>query len=208
MSDPARKSYATHFASRRVAENYLFRPSYSPEVINTLLSLAVDPRAVLDAGCGPGKLTLALKDRVVRVHAVDPSEEMLKLARAEQDGTDPKITWTLGRTEETELAPPYGLIVAGAAIHWMDLDVVLPRFADALAPGGVLAMVDGDAPVGAPWEAEENALFSDFIERLQGAPPRFPPTRYQQLERRFVTHPQFQLLGSRITQPWPVTQSV
>ena len=79
---------------------------------------------------------------------------------------------------------------------------------EAFAPGGVLAMVDGDAPIGAPWEAEEDALFSDFIERLQGAPPRFPPSRLQQLERPFISHPSFQRLGSKITAPWPVTQSV
>jgi SAM-dependent methyltransferase len=208
MNGVVRKSYATHFASRRVAENYRFRPSYSPEVIDTLLSLLVEPRAVLDAGCGPGKLTLALANKVARIHAVDPSEEMLKLARAEQGGTDPKITWTVARIEEAAFEPPYGLIVAGAAIHWMDLDVALPRFADALTPDGVLALVDGDAPIGAPWEAEENALFSDFIERLQGAPPKFPPTRLQQLERPFIAHPLFERLGSKITAPWPVTQTV
>ena len=144
MSHSARTSYATHFASRRVAENYRFRPSYSPEVVDTLLSLVAEPRSVLDAGCGPGKLAFALSGRVARVHAIDPSEEMLTLARAQEDGSYRKITWTLARVEEAELAPPYGLIVAGAAIHWMDRDVVLPRFAAALSPEGVLAMVDGD----------------------------------------------------------------
>jgi len=208
MSHPPRPGYATHFASRRVAEHYRFRPAYSPEVIDALLSLVVEPRAVLDAGCGPGKLAFALSGRVARVHAIDPSEEMLRLARADPDGTDRKITWTLARVEEAALEPPYGLIVAGAAIHWMDLDRVLPRFAAALAPDGVLAMVDGDAPIGAPWEAAENALFSDFIERLQGAPPKFAATRLEQLERPFIVHPLFERSGSRITAPWPVTQSI
>ena len=208
MSGATRKSYATHFASQRVAENYRYRPAYSTEVTDTLLSLLAEPRAILDAGCGPGKLTLMLKDHAPRIHAVDPSGEMLRLARAEPGGTDPRITWTCARIEEAKLEPRYGLVTAGAAIHWMELDVVLPRFADALSPQGVLAMVDGDAPIDAPWEAEENALFSDFIERLQGAPPKFPATRLQGLEGPMLSHALFRRIGGKITAPWPVAQTV
>ena len=204
-----RVSYGGHFAARSVAENYRFRPPYAPEIHDRLLSL-MDHGAcrILDAGCGPGKLTLALAARALSIDAVDPSEEMLRIARAEPGGTDPKITWLLSRIEDAPVTGPYGLIIAGAAIHWMDLNVVLPRFAGVLSPEGVLAMVDGDAPIGAPWEAEENVLFSEFIERLQGAPPKFAATRLEQLERPFVTHPLFQPLGSKITAPWPITQTV
>lgn len=204
-----RMSYGGHFAARSVAENYRFRPAYAPEIHDRLLSLlGGGPRRILDAGCGPGKLTLALAGHVQAIDAVDPSEEMLRIARAEPGGDDPKIAWILARIEDAPLSGPYGLIVAGAAIHWMDLGVVLPRFAGLLAPTGVLAMVDGDAPIGAPWEAEENALFSEFIVRLQGSPPQFAATRLQQLERPFVTHRLFQPVGSKVTEPWPVTQTV
>jgi len=48
-----------------------------------------------------------------------------------------------------QLDPPYGLIVAASSIHWMALDRTLPRFADALAEGAMLAVLDGDAPVDA-----------------------------------------------------------
>ncbi len=208
MSAAVRKDYANHFASRRVAENYRFRPAYSPEVIDILLSLITIPHAVLDAGCGPGKLTLALLDHVNRIDAVDPSEEMLALARAEPRGSNKKIRWILSRIEEAALHAPYGLVVAGAAIHWMDLDTVLPRLAQVLVPSGVLAMVDGDAPIGAPWEDDEQSLFVDFIERLQGAPPKFPATRLSGLEAPILKHALFSRTGGKITAPWPVTQSV
>ncbi len=46
----------------------------------------------------------------------------------------------------------------------MDLDVTLPRFAGALADGAMLAVLDGDAPVDAPWEREETAFMIDFLE--------------------------------------------
>lgn len=54
-------AYGHRFASRRMAENYQFRPPYSPEVYSTLLGLiAPQCRTVLDAGCGTGKITLGL----------------------------------------------------------------------------------------------------------------------------------------------------
>jgi hypothetical protein len=56
------------------------------------------------------------------------------------------------------------LIVAASSIHWIDLDVTLPRFADALADGATLAVLDGDAPLDAPWEREETAFMIDFLE--------------------------------------------
>jgi hypothetical protein len=50
-------SYGHRFASRRMAENYQFRPPYSPEVYSILLGLiAPQCRTVLDAGCGPERL--------------------------------------------------------------------------------------------------------------------------------------------------------
>jgi SAM-dependent methyltransferase len=208
MSALPRETYATHFAAQRVAENYRYRPPYSPEVSDTFVSLLVEPYAVLDVGCGPGKLTFALVDRARRVDAIDPSEEMLRLARAAPDGANPRIRFMHSRTEDAKLDPPYGLVVAGASIHWMKLDIVLPRLAQVLAPSGVLAMVDGDAPIGAPWEAEENALFAGFIERLQGAPPKFPTTRLQGLKRPILEHALFQRMGGKVTAPWPVTQSI
>lgn len=49
------------FAAREMAENYQYRPPYSAELFDTLLRLIHEsPRTVLDAGCGPGKISRAL----------------------------------------------------------------------------------------------------------------------------------------------------
>ena len=48
--------------------------------------------------------------------------------------------------EDAVLEPPYGLVVAGMSIHWMDISWVLRKFATALTPGGFLSLVSGDAP--------------------------------------------------------------
>jgi trans-aconitate methyltransferase len=103
----------------------------------------------------------------------DPSEEMLQLARSLPAGENPKIRWVSGRIEEAELSPPYGLIVAAASIHWMELDRVLPRFKESLARGAFLAVLDGDAPIDPPWEGEATRFMLHFLESIEGERPKW-----------------------------------
>lgn len=58
-----------------------------------------------------------------------------------------KLVWIHGCAKTAPLNPPYAMIVAGARLHWMAWDAVLPRFRDALTPRGLLAIVDNrEAP--------------------------------------------------------------
>jgi SAM-dependent methyltransferase len=203
------KSYGSHFAARSVARNYVHRPPYSPEVFDTLAGLLPgSSRAVLDAGCGPGKIALGLRAHVARVDAVDPSGEMIAVGRALPGGDDPKITWVCARLEDAALHPPYGLVACGVSFHWMDAEAALSRFAEVLAPGGAFALVSGDAPADPPWHDAERELFAEFIERLQGKRPEFPATSRALLDRPLLDHPRFRRLGAKITAPHPVRQPV
>ncbi len=202
-------SYGKRFASRRVAQNYLYRPPYSPEVYSTLLGLiGPGPGKVLDAGCGSGKITLGLVDHVERVDAVDPSIEMLNVAKRLSGGGNQKIRWINARMEEAPLDPPYGLIVAASSIHWMDLDRVLSRFAEALADRGCVAVLDGDAPVDAPWERDETAFMVAFLERIDGQRLGWWKTIGQRLGEPLLVHPAFQPIGHKVTRPVQFSQSV
>jgi 2-polyprenyl-3-methyl-5-hydroxy-6-metoxy-1,4-benzoquinol methylase len=63
-----RRENGVRFAEHRIIENYRYRPPYSDEVFDALLGLIRDePRAVLDAGCGPGKIARVLANSVARV---------------------------------------------------------------------------------------------------------------------------------------------
>ncbi len=98
----------------------------------------VDPKSVVDLGCGPGNSTELLVRRFphAAVTGLDTSEDMLRSARArlpdcrfEQADI---ATWT------PEQAPD--LIYANASLQWVgDHGTVIPRLFDALASGGVLA---------------------------------------------------------------------
>ena len=133
------------FADAEVAALYLYRPPYPQHVFAILERIIVEPRFVLDAGAGTGALARTLASSVTRVDAIDPSAAMVAHGRALPGGDDPHLRWVEGRAEDVPLSPPYGLIVAGAALHWMELGVVLPRFRAALAPDARLAIVDTEA---------------------------------------------------------------
>ena len=209
MATPYRRSMGVRFGSPRMAENYLFRPAYSREVYDTLLGLLrSQPRALLDAGCGPGKITFGLVDQVDRIDAIDPSEEMLRVARSFPKRSDPKIRWACTRAEDAELRPPYGLIVAGASIHWMDLDRVLPKFRAALSAGAFLAVLDGDAPIDPPWEAEATRFMLDFLERREGNRPEWWASAAQRMGLPVLRHPLFEYVGSLVTKRVEVSQSI
>jgi len=101
------------------------------------LSLNGD-ETVLDAGCGSGRVTEALIERLPqgRVIAVDASESMVAAARERLgDRADVRRMDLL----ELELDTPVDAILSTATFHWIaDHDRLFERLRRALRPGGQL----------------------------------------------------------------------
>lgn len=76
---------------------------------------AVEPRAVVDLGCGPGTLTAVLARRWpgARIEALDSSPEMVAEARAR--GIDAAV----GGVEAWVPAGDVDVVVANAVLHWV-----------------------------------------------------------------------------------------
>lgn len=138
------------FDDPNVARLYGLRRTYPPEthdIVRTLI--AGEPRVVLDAGAGTGEIARALAPYVERVDALEPSPAMIEAGRRAPGGADPRIRWIQGTAEDGALGGPYALIVCGQSMHWMDWDVVYPRFREVLGPDAVVAIVDAhETP---PW---------------------------------------------------------
>ena len=125
---------------------------------------------VLDAGCGTGRVTAALAERLPRgrVIAVDGSRAMVEEARrrlpAEVDVREADLL-------ELELPEPVDAIVSTATFHWIgDHDRLFERVYAALAPGGRLAaQCGGEGNVAAVKQAGlEVAREAPFAEHLGG----------------------------------------
>jgi len=141
---------AMAFDDETAARAYTFRPGYPTEMFDALAGLIVGPRVVLDAGAGTGAIARYLAAYVDRVDALDPAAAMVAQGKRLEHGDDPRVRWILGGAEYGPLFGPYGLITTGQSLHWMDWEVVLPRFAAELAPGARLAIVD-DPEAPEPW---------------------------------------------------------
>jgi trans-aconitate 2-methyltransferase len=101
----------------------------------------VDGMRVVDLGCGTGKQTRMLHDRLQarETTGLDRSPNMLKM---QDDSTLPAgLRFEVGTIEEFPGArPSYDLVFSNAALHWVDdHPTLLTRLAGAVAPGGQLA---------------------------------------------------------------------
>jgi ubiquinone/menaquinone biosynthesis C-methylase UbiE len=143
--------FADVFKDQSVVDAYHHRPPYPDEVFELLAGLIDgEPRTVLDVGCGTGEIARRLAPVVDRVDAVDVSERMIRRGGREPGGDAPTLRWILGRAEDVPLQPPYRLVTAAASLHWMEWDVVMPRFVEVLSPGAYLTVVE-DVQASMPW---------------------------------------------------------
>jgi trans-aconitate 2-methyltransferase len=93
---------------------------------------------VLDAGCGSGRITQALIERLPRgrVIAIDESPSMIAAAR-ERLGPDVEVR--VGDLLELDLPEPVDAILSTATFHWIaDHQRLFERLRAALPPGGRL----------------------------------------------------------------------
>jgi SAM-dependent methyltransferase len=189
------------FADEDVAALYHYRAQYPRGVFAILERLVVEPRSVLDAGTGTGALARHFPPSILRIDAVDPSAAMIARGRTLPGGNDARIRWILGSAEDAPLSSPYGLITCGASLHWMQPEIVMPRFRAALAPGARVAVVDTETTHSGDWRPEMLAIIRS----------------YSPLEHHLETHEMvsglvrqglFVVEGEERTAPEPFDQSV
>jgi SAM-dependent methyltransferase len=162
MTVALRHSLASVWTQPDAARAYQYRPAYPAAVFDIIRRLIVGPHTVLDAGCGTGALTRHMTAFAVRVDAVDPSAAMIEEAQRAPGGRDPRIRWIVGSAEAAPLDPPYGLVTTGQSLHWMDHEVVMPRFRKALVPGGFLVATDIEWEYPAAWREDLLAIIKRY----------------------------------------------
>ena len=122
------------------------RPAYSPEleaVLTQEASLDGNGR-LLDAGCGPGILTVRLAHLFGQAVGLDPDASMLAEGRrAAAEKTVMNIRWVRGLAEDLPAAAPgpYRLVTFGQSFHWTDEQRVAEAVYDMLEPGGAVALI-------------------------------------------------------------------
>ncbi|MEV0596989.1 class I SAM-dependent methyltransferase [Nonomuraea cavernae] len=153
------------------------RLPYAPGFAGTLATaLGLDGRGrLLDVGCGPGIVTLALARFFAEAVGVDPDEDML--AEAERQAKRRGVTnarWVAARAEDL----PAGLgefqaVMFAQSFHWTDRDRVAATVLEMLEPGGAFVHMSDlkhppVEPGPPPLPAPPYAQIGDLVRRYVG----------------------------------------
>lgn len=142
---------------------------------------------VIDAGCGSGRVTAALLERLPRgrVIGVDGSPSMIDAAAARL-GEDPRLELRVADLTELD-SEPVDAILSTATFHWIgDHELLFRRLHAALKPGGrLVAQCGGEGNIAAVHAAAREAAAQDpFAPSMAdwAGPWRFaPPGETEQL---------------------------
>jgi trans-aconitate 2-methyltransferase len=125
---------------------------------------ATDPRRVVDLGCGPGNLTVTLRDRWpdAAIEALDSSPEMVAAAQAR--GLDAAVA----DVSSWQPAVDTDVVVTNAVLQWVPgHQNLLTRWVGELPAGAWLAMqVPGNFDAPSHRAVREVARRSDFVDAL------------------------------------------
>jgi DNA-binding transcriptional MerR regulator/predicted O-methyltransferase YrrM len=145
----------------------------------TLASLPIRPRSILEVGCGNGVATLVLaKQSSARVTALDTDEGALERLRARATAAnvaDRVDTLCLDMAKLPELKASFDVIWAEGSAYIVGVERALKDWRPLLEPGGVLVFSDmvwrttqPDAEVQAFWASEYPAM-TTVAKRLKQA---------------------------------------
>lgn len=119
------------------------RPAYPDVLIDQACEVAGigDGDRVLEIGCGTGQLTRCLLARGLRVTALEPGDQLVRVAEENLNEAG-DVEFIHARLEDMQLPrESYQAVFSASAIHWVDPDLGWRKIAGALAPGATLALI-------------------------------------------------------------------
>ncbi|KAK44714.1 methyltransferase type 11 [Caballeronia jiangsuensis] len=134
------------------------------------LALAESAEHVVDLGCGTGLLACELAKRGHRVTGIDPSAQMLRVARARPEGD--KVTWIEGDASALPFVGMADLLVMTGHVAQIFLDdaaflATLRAARHAIRPGGAIAF-ESRNPAARAWENWTRERSSRCVEAPDG----------------------------------------
>lgn len=118
------------------------RPGYPEQVYDDIVAWTAIPAGgrILEVGCGTGQATLPFARRGFRIQGIELGANMAALARHKL-AAYPDVAIDVGAFEAYPFEEgTFDLAISATAFHWIDPAVGYPRLAQALRPGGSIAL--------------------------------------------------------------------
>jgi len=135
------------------AQNSSVQQSHGQRLFSSL-SLKGNEK-ILDVGCGDGKLTVHLAERVPQglVIGIDPSDSMLFKAQSlKQASIFPNLFFFKGWAENFSFAERFDHIIAIHVMHWIkNQEIALSNIYSHLKPGGQVHLILAPSKEGLPF---------------------------------------------------------
>ena len=190
-----------------IAQQYdRYRPAYPDALFDDLAAL--DPKQVLDVGCGTGKAAVALARRGLSVLGVDVDERMADVAR----GYGIAVEVAAFETWE-DAGRQFDLITCADAWHWINPDLGILKAARVLRAGGTIARFRNSSVVDDHVIAAFDAVYRRHapevaqVWRPTGSMSHVRGHAFRESTDPFVDHDVFSLVEPR-TYRWERTLSV
>jgi ubiquinone/menaquinone biosynthesis C-methylase UbiE len=148
-----------------------YRPKYPPSLVKVLREqFRLDGTGrLLDLGCGPGPVAIALAHLFEEVVAMDPDGAMrAEGERIARERGVSNIEWRYGGSKDlTSALGQFRLVTMGNSFHWMDRTRTLDALYDLVTDGGGIAVVGEGArippPPMTPWRAAINTVLKRYL---------------------------------------------
>lgn len=111
------------------------------------------PDTVVDLGCGTGLSTAVWKDTAKRVIGIEPSGDMIEIAKRKSCDN---ISFIQAYADDAGLEDnSVDVAVCSQSFHWMEPNATLKEVNRILKDGGIFATIDCDWPPVTLWQAEK-----------------------------------------------------
>jgi SAM-dependent methyltransferase len=161
-------THALRSSFNNVARGYdEIRPGYPEQLFRDIDAVTVSSgrREALEIGCGTGQATLPVARLGYDILCLDIGANMIQVA-AEKLKAYPNVRFQNLSFEEWPLVPnSYDLVFSATAFHWVPREIGFPKAAQALKPGGALAVFSNAHP----------QPFNGFFEEVQPIYSRVVP---------------------------------
>lgn len=120
------------------------RPTLPKQTFEILKKYKESIETIVDIGCGTGLSTKVCEEFAKNVIGIDPSEDMLTLAKKKESS---KLKFIQGTGEKTYLPDSMAdIVICSQAFHWMKKEETLNEVYRILKPNGIFAIIYAKYP--------------------------------------------------------------